>query len=327
MLFTKMRTCLLLLTLHLIFIIFPWCEGFVPTTTMTTTTTTTTLLSSSALPNDNNHAVKHSSSGPNIDGTLPKITYRRATVRDIPEITGLLISSFEEKEEDAILPETTTINNNKSENVESNKIYMWDNLATSKKQNKLSLEQEHQFIESQLAHRMVEVQGRKKESLPHSFLVATMSSSVDVDDTNTETSSDPQKHQLVGFLEMGTLPSPIFIPIDGIQARPELPYLANVAVDASTRRRKIGSTLVQLATKIAAKWCCIPSSSLRVPATSTSTSFPPFLFLSVERDNENALLFYERLGFEELNISTTTTRNTSTKSKLSQKIYLARGLD
>lgn len=84
-------------------------------------------------------------------------------------------------------------------------------------------------------------------------------------------------------------------------------YIANVAVNPTTRRRKIGSTLVRLATKIAAKWV--------VSGTDTS-SFPPFLFLSVERDNHDALMFYERLEFEELNVK-----------KPIQKIYLARVLD
>jgi len=274
------------------------------------TTTTTTSLYLSALPNDNTKSAQYSSSGPKKDRNLPKITYRRANVVDIPGIAGLLISSFDRKEEDVVLLETTS--KIKSDKVKSNKTFMWNSLADNKKQ-KLSLEQERQFIETKLAHRMVEVK-ETKESLPHSFLVATMPSSV-VDDTGT---SDQYKHQLVGFLEMGTLPSPIYIPIDGIKARPELPYIANVAVDPSTRRRKIGSTLVQLATKIAAKWCA-PLSSL--PAS----SFPPFLFLSVERGNDNALMFYERLGFEELNISTT--KVNTTKSKSIQKIYLVRELD
>lgn len=277
-------------------------------TTMRIILLSSTLLQlySSALPidNDNSIATTYSSSGKNEAGTLiPKITYRSANAADIPDIVGLLMSSFDDENEEG--GSSKSINsesesNNDSDDNNNNKTFMWDSIGEDNKQESLSPEQQRQFIETQLGQRMIDV--KKEGSLPHSFLVATIpSSSISiVDDDTTDT-------DVVGFLEMGCLPSPIPISIGGNKnARPELPYIANVAVNPTIRRRKIGSTLVRLATKIAAKWI----------VSGTKTSFSPFLFLSVERDNHDALMFYERLKFEELNVK-----------KSIQKIYLARVLD
>ena len=140
------------------------------------------------------------------------------------------------------------------------------------------------------------IDSKKEDSLPHFFVVATI--------PGDSTDKDQETDRIIGFLEMGTLPPPI--PNSPI-GKVELPYIGNVAVSNDSRRRKVGSTLVRLATKVAAKWCA-PSSG--------SSSFPPFLFLSVERDNQNALRFYERLGFEELKAA----------KKSVKKIYLAYGL-
>jgi ribosomal protein S18 acetylase RimI-like enzyme len=288
---TTMRIILLSSTLlQLIFFVvfFSCCEGF-----------------SLALPidNDNSIATTYSSSGKNEAGTLiPKITYRSANAADIPDIVGLLMSSFDDENEEGGCSKSSNSesesNNGSDDN--NNKTFMWDSIGEDNKQESLSPEQQRQFIETQLGQRMIDV--KKEGSLPHSFLVATIpSSSISiVDDDTTDT-------DVVGFLEMGCLPSPIPISIGGNKnARPELPYIANVAVNPTIRRRKIGSTLVRLATKIAAKWI----------VSGSKTSFPPFLFLSVERDNHDALMFYERLKFEELNVK-----------KSIQKIYLARVLD
>ena len=296
---TTMRIILLSSTLlQLIFFVvfFSCCEGFsleIPS------------LYSSALPidNDNSIATTYSSSGKNEAGTLiPKITYRSANAADIPDIVGLLMSSFDDENEEGGCSKSSNSesesNNGSDDN--NNKTFMWDSIGEDNKQESLSPEQQRQFIETQLGQRMIDV--KKEGSLPHSFLVATIpSSSISiVDDDTTDT-------DVVGFLEMGCLPSPIPISIGGNKnARPELPYIANVAVNPTIRRRKIGSTLVRLATKIAAKWI----------VSGSKTSFPPFLFLSVERDNHDALMFYERLKFEELNVK-----------KSIQKIYLARVLD
>lgn len=174
---------------------------------------------------------------------------------------------------------------------------MWGTLPEKSSEPQLSQEQQLELIEEKLAKRMMNA--KKEDSLPHLFLVATISSSDANDSTNEQ-----EEDRVIGFLEMGTLPPPIpNSPIGNV----ELPYIGNVAVSNDVRRRKVGSTLVRLATKIATKWC-VPSSE---------APFPPFLFLSVERDNHDALKFYERLGFEELKVA---------KQSI-EKVYLALELD
>ncbi|OEU14087.1 hypothetical protein FRACYDRAFT_262494 [Fragilariopsis cylindrus CCMP1102] len=302
-----MRIILYSSMLHLIFfvVILSCCEGFSLEIPKITTTRITSLYSS-ALPIDNSDSIASDSPSDKNEARIltPKITYRSANAADIPDIVGLLMSSFDDENEEG---DSSRSNNSESESSNdsdsddsNNKAFMWDSIGEDNNQESLPPEQQRQFIETQLRQRMIEV--KKEDSLPHSFLVATIPSlSIIVDDNDTSTS-------VVGFLEMGCLPSPIPISIGGNKnARPELPYIANVAVNPTARRRKIGSTLVRLATKIAAKWV--------VSGTDTS-SFPPFLFLSVERDNHDALMFYERLEFEELNVK-----------KPIQKIYLARVLD
>jgi len=226
---------------------------------------------------------------------------------DIPAIARLLNSVFDDNENEDEQgmgihlnddgDDHTTRNNIENENdktTDNNKPFIWDSLETESSEEELSTEKHIEFIERQLAKRMADA--KKEDSLPHSFLVATRPYSNVGECTNGQ-----QEDLLVGFLEIGTLPSPFGGSV-------ELPYIGNVAVANEVRRRKVGSTLVRLATKIAAKWC--------TPSSKTS-SFPPFLFLSVERDNCDALLFYERLGFEELSVGK------KAKLETSAKVYLA----
>lgn len=281
------------------------CAGFT-LELISKASTSTTLFSSasaSASPIENN-SIGGSSSGN--DARTTKISYRSAKSTDLSAIAGLLNSVFDDDEKgeeqgDGDDDDDATPNSNDT----NENTFMWDSLGNNNNEPQLSPEKQRQFIETKLAQRMADA--KKEGSFPHSFLVATIPSSV-VD----ETTNEQEEQRLVGFLEMGTLPSPIPISIDGNVARPELPYIGNVAVSNDVRRRKVGSTLVRLATKIAAKWCA-PSSE--------TASFPPFIFLSVERDNNDALLFYERLGFEELSVAA------APNSKSNEKIYLARGLD
>lgn len=229
---------------------------------------------------------------------------------DITAIARLLNSVFDDNENDEQgmridlnddVDDHTTRNNIENENdqtTDSDNIFMWDSLETESSEEELSPEKQREFIERQLAKRMADA--KKEDSLPHSFLVATTPCS-----NVGECTNDQQEDLLVGFLEMGTLPSPFGGSV-------ELPYIGNVAVANEVRRRKVGSTLVRLASKIAAKWGTPSSKKL---------SFLPFLFLSVERDNRDALLFYERLGFEELSVGK--------KARLegSAKAYLAREIE
>mmetsp|Transcript_6662 Transcript_6662/g.16387 ORF Transcript_6662/g.16387 Transcript_6662/m.16387 type:complete len:285 (+) Transcript_6662:136-990(+) len=226
------------------------------------------------------------------DLTEIKIAYRSARQTDVTAIAGLLHSVFEDEEK---LEEE---GDNSNENSDNN-TFMWDSLIEKSNKPQISPEEQFDQIQSQLAKRMMDA--KKEDSLPHLFLVATISASDD------HATNEQDKENVVGFLEMGTLPPPISgSPIGNA----ELPYIGNVAVSTQMRRRKIGKTLVRLATKIAAKWCT-PSPNER------PSSFPPFLFLSVERDNLEALKFYEKLGFEELKVA---------KQSI-DKIYLAQGLD
>ena len=268
------------------------CAGFsseciIPSGTHRSTSITSWAVSSSA--SAENGAA--GSSSPDSKSTEPKISYRSAKPSDLSAIAGLLKSVFEDDNETA---EGQGGSNDSSSG--DNKTFLWGSLIEKKEEPQLSPEQQMELIEGQLAKRMIDA--KKEDSPPHSFLIATIPSS--------DPNNDQQKEdKLIGFLEMGTLPSPIAISGAG---NVELPYIGNVAVANNARRRKVGSTLVRLATKIASKWC--------VPSSETS-SFPPFLFLSVERDNDDALKFYERLGFEELRVGT------GAKSKSAEKIYLA----
>ena len=235
-------------------------------------------------------AAKDSQSANSLNDIEPKISYRMAKLPDVSHIAELLYSVFEDDEGE-------TDGESQGETAESedddanNNMFMWDSLAEEKSEPQLSREEQLEIIQQNLSKRMVDA--KKEDSLPHLFLVATIPS--------TEKQED---NRVIGFLEMGTLPPPI--PNSPI-GKVELPYIGNVAVSNDVRRRKVGSTLVKLATKIATKWC----------APSSETPFPPFLFLSVERDNVDALKFYDRLGFEEL----------STAKKSVEKIYLAQELN
>jgi len=242
--------------------------------------------------------------------TKAKISYRIAKPSDVSAIAGLLNSVFEDDqngEEQRDNDDDATTNGkssatNADADADGNNTFMWDSLTEKNSEPQLSPKEQLELIEGQLAKRMMDA--KKEDSLPHSFLIATIPSvavSVAANDDSQE------EDQVIGFLEMGTLPPPVSNPAI---ASVELPYIGNVAVSNDVRRRKVGSTLVRLATKIASKWCA-PS-----PETSTP-SFPPFLFLSVERENRDALKFYERLGFEELKVAKVTI----------EKIYLAQQLE
>ena len=167
-------------------------------------------------------------------------------------------------------------------------------------------------IEEKLKQRMVEM---KSSSFPHAFLVATPTSP-----------SENLSSSVVAFLELGTMPSPIAMEKEWngvkVTTRPELPFVANVVVNKSTRRQNIGKTLVQLALKIAQKWCDAPSfrnQSEISKSSGSSTSCDPFLFLSVDAHNVGALSFYESLNFEEIQLTTES-------SLPAAKVYLKKDL-
>merc|ERR1740139_1006505 len=83
---------------------------------------------------------------------------------------------------------------------------------------------------------------------------------------------------IAGFMELGTMPS--------LVSSREMPYLANLAVGKEYRRRKMGSTLVKLALKISTKWC--PEEEDNADAA---------IYLAVEKDNREAVSFYDKMRF------------------------------
>jgi ribosomal protein S18 acetylase RimI-like enzyme len=98
--------------------------------------------------------------------------------------------------------------------------------------------------------------------------------------------------RVAGFMELGTMPSPVPIMTtwQGVEttSRPEMPFLANLAVGEDYRRQQMGTKLVQLALKIAEKWSIdIPSIQLENAA----------VYLAVEKENAAAVSLYDRLDF------------------------------
>jgi len=95
--------------------------------------------------------------------------------------------------------------------------------------------------------------------------------------------SPPPPPLLVGFLEVGMLPSPIAEEVEWqgalVKANIEKPYLGNVAVAETARRRGIGSKLVRIGAKMAEKWK------------------ENKLLVAVDAVNSKALALYNKLGF------------------------------
>lgn len=89
--------------------------------------------------------------------------------------------------------------------------------------------------------------------------------------------------EVVGFLEVGLLPSPVVVPVSWegqeTESRPEVPFLGNVAVSPARRRQGLATKLVKLGEAVCRKWD------------------HSGLFVAVEGDNAAALALYRRLDF------------------------------
>ncbi len=93
------------------------------------------------------------------------------------------------------------------------------------------------------------------------------------------------QQKIVGFVEVGMLPSPFLSSVelqDGTitRRREESLYLGNVVVNREYRRQGIGRRLLYISIKVSEKFQ------------------EKDLFVTVEKDNETALAFYDNLGFE-----------------------------
>jgi len=95
---------------------------------------------------------------------------------------------------------------------------------------------------------------------------------------------DESTQDLKGFLELGTLPSPIPVDVSwkGItmQITTDIPYLGNVAVSSACRRQGIASKLIRIAEAYAEKWG------------------DKHICAAVDCDNVNAISMYEKMNFE-----------------------------
>jgi ribosomal protein S18 acetylase RimI-like enzyme len=124
--------------------------------------------------------------------------------------------------------------------------------------------------QTQLQKRMT---GLVQQGANHSLIVA-------VDQGNDE---------VAAFMELGTMPSPILVTTfwegQEIESRPELPYLANLAVSSTYRRQQLGTKLVRLAMKIGEKW------------TTGQPHHAALLYLAVDKENLAAVKMYEKLEF------------------------------
>jgi ribosomal protein S18 acetylase RimI-like enzyme len=124
-----------------------------------------------------------------------------------------------------------------------------------------------------------------------------------------------ENEKIAGFMELGTMPSPIPVVTtwEGIETniRPEMPYLANLAVDKEYRRQNMGSKLVQLAIKISSKWCSTSSNAEDNEGNAA-------IYLAVEKENQAAVRLYNRLNFSPI-IDETKKLSKQAQRKLKQK--------
>jgi ribosomal protein S18 acetylase RimI-like enzyme len=107
--------------------------------------------------------------------------------------------------------------------------------------------------------------------------------------------ANTESGEIAGFMELGTMPSPIPLMSQWegieIETRPEMPYLANVAIAEAYQRQKMGSKLVLLAEKLSKKWCDLDMMHYE------EQQQQPALYLAVDKDNLAAVNMYDKLGF------------------------------
>lgn len=202
--------------------------------------------------------------------TNPSISYRNAKEQDLPAIADLLLQTFEEDE-----------SKQKKEKNDSWMDLFWKSTFHSTQQQP----PDANYIQAQLKRRM------DARTMPlnnnHMMIVGQIENSTTI----------------VGFMELGTMPSPVSIQVKTpedddeeetfLSIQPERPFLANVAVNADFQRQRIGTRLVQLAIQIATKWELQEDSGNTYKDTAA-------MYLSVEQDNEAAIRLYEKLDFQQL---------------------------
>jgi len=115
---------------------------------------------------------------------------------------------------------------------------------------------------------------------------------------------DEIEDRIAAFLELGTMPSPVPVVTvwEGMETetRPEIPYLGNLAVSPLYRRQKIGTRMVKLACRMAAKWSAplAPGAEGEGEGEGGAKGHEHAIFLAVDADNFAAIRMYGALEFD-----------------------------
>ena len=244
------------------------------------------------------------------DTGTSNFTYRKAKIDDVPSIARLVFEAFDDNDDD---------------DDESNQKHP---------EGEDGQNQQLQELEWMFSERIQSEQFRC-----NAMIIAVANPSPY---TNCQNPNDGAVNTdvVVGFMELGSMPSPISkgtynrrrrsqpssllsTTMAAAEAASERPFLANLCVDPSFRRYGIGTRLVKLALKIASSASTTTSTSTkmnnnnnnRINNNRSNNDNDDYLFLSVENDNIQALKFYDSLGFVDMGIPYTTNTNTKTKTK------------
>ena len=111
-----------------------------------------------------------------------------------------------------------------------------------------------------------------------------------------------ETEKTVGFLEIGLLPNPVLINSkqnDGLNLTSEsnnVPYLGNVAIDSTERRKGIATTLIKIGMIITYNYYLIniyESTGLRAAEKWNEKR----VYVAVDYDNKEAINLYQKLNF------------------------------
>ena len=247
-------------------------------------------------------------------------TYRKAKVDDVPSIARLVFESFDDNDDGDDHDD--------------------DDGSVQKDSEKEDVQNQHlKELEQIFSDRI------QSERFRGNAMIIAVAKTYPDDNCQNLNDGAVNTDIVAGFMELGSMPSPISTEINNRRRRrsqpsslltttaataaaaaaTERPYIANLCVDPSFRRYGIGTRLVKLALKIASSASAMTSTSTKTNNSksdgsnnnNSSNENDDYLFLSVENDNIQALKFYDTLGFVDMGIPyNTTNTNTRMKSKL-----------
>jgi ribosomal protein S18 acetylase RimI-like enzyme len=148
----------------------------------------------------------------------------------------------------------------------------------------------------------------------HALIVAVNSNNQNDYKKNKKNNNN---NMIAGFMELGTMPSPVPIQVNTNTTwndvvvvvektiQPEMPFLANLAVDKKYRRCGVGTKLVQLAVKVSTKWCVDDNADDNADDIDNVVDddvvirdyAAAALYLAVEKENSAAVRLYDGLNF------------------------------